>query len=960
MPLKANYNPTQTDLILNEGKAFIDAQLNRVERMREANAMQEIDMAYRNLQGSFAKRAQEAGDDFDYGTEIANFNEDVKNVIGGFEKLLSPSKRALLHHKIDSSLNQMYMRGMEETKNQEIRKAKSILGKKELELYEASQSDSPEEYQAALNSYDETIESYHKNGLITDSEYASHLKSMEHRNDQFRSDGYELALSQIEATQGADEALEFSEGFTKTDTFKRMSAKDKTRIFKDIKRLKRESDSFNTAQSSYLAKSKENYNTAIDNTLSGTIDIKTLDNAWSKRAIDLRKAIEVKKGKEKEKAIHNYKMHVYQRAALALRFKAPEKFATGTNEEVVQAIAGDKAYVEGDTSKYYRRPASGNFIKKEDLTEEGLNILTAVSNLKKQFNNFKTPEDFEKLIEANKAMYTISDQEGKAMFSRDMNLIEVQPSKAVSTFVGELQGRSKIMLGNRNTMAQLANVLSSVQSLRHVMGQTNVISKTQKEQLLKVGQSLVKNLDGDGFMKYVTFLKSQGISPKDVFNEGIVKGRQSYDRNVPEVIGAADIAGDHVSNLVSLGYRALMDPQADKGMFTRIQAKIRPWLKTKEHLLKGISGGADTVAKLLLFTAAGAALQEQKAELVGDKAEMDMNQLIQYLPSLQKAILDIEDKFTDVGDKVMYSKDYALRNERNEIVGTSKPHEDIARALDSGYRNIPFRKDIGIFHDKPIEPNETEKGIFKGIVSLISLKTSAGLQNLEQIRDGIRIVDKNIQYKDARTNQWHVLKNADGSNYELNFRDYKGNAYELMRGNLSPAEEIEFKKFYDNEFLDTAMSDYDKGHQASIGLELAGKEAIEGKKSLIKGIKAQRDANFVELNTKELEFGFESNYDGDTVTGTITHPTLGKSPFTIRIVNVDTPEMKGSRAQEAKKAQKRVNEILSTAEKLIVTTPVKGYYGRGVADIIVTHDGKDRKLSEIITSEGLGVVYSVE
>lgn len=100
-----------------------------------------------------------------------------------------------------------------------------------------------------------------------------------------------------------------------------------------------------------------------------------------------------------------------------------------------------------------------------------------------------------------------------------------------------------------------------------------------------------------------------------------------------------------------------------------------------------------------------------------------------------------------------------------------------------------------------------------------------------------------------------------------------------------------------------------------------------------------------------------SNYDGDTVRVDIPglHPLIGKS-IRIRIRGIDTPEIRGKCLQEkikAKKAKKRVRELLINAKHILLQQMGRGKYFRIVAVIIA--DGIN--IGKTLTKEKLAVSY---
>lgn len=98
-------------------------------------------------------------------------------------------------------------------------------------------------------------------------------------------------------------------------------------------------------------------------------------------------------------------------------------------------------------------------------------------------------------------------------------------------------------------------------------------------------------------------------------------------------------------------------------------------------------------------------------------------------------------------------------------------------------------------------------------------------------------------------------------------------------------------------------------------------------------------------------------YDGDTITVNIrsVHPLLGDH-ISIRVLGIDTPEIKGSTQCEKDKAilaRDFVRERLSKAKQITLKDAQRGKYFRIVARVI--YDGKD--LAKELLDAKLAVPY---
>lgn len=102
---------------------------------------------------------------------------------------------------------------------------------------------------------------------------------------------------------------------------------------------------------------------------------------------------------------------------------------------------------------------------------------------------------------------------------------------------------------------------------------------------------------------------------------------------------------------------------------------------------------------------------------------------------------------------------------------------------------------------------------------------------------------------------------------------------------------------------------------------------------------------------------YVKNYDGDTVTFNIkdVHPLIGKN-ISVRVLGVDTPEIKGKtfcEKQQAKVVKTFVERTLLKAKTIEITEVQKDKYFRLLGD--VKADGKS--LKEMLINEGYAYPY---
>lgn len=102
---------------------------------------------------------------------------------------------------------------------------------------------------------------------------------------------------------------------------------------------------------------------------------------------------------------------------------------------------------------------------------------------------------------------------------------------------------------------------------------------------------------------------------------------------------------------------------------------------------------------------------------------------------------------------------------------------------------------------------------------------------------------------------------------------------------------------------------------------------------------------------------FLGNYDGDTIRVSIpgVHPLIGEK-ISVRVLGIDTPEMKGRgrcEATRAKEARDVVTSFLQSAKAIEIRNVQRDKYFRVLGDIIA--DGKS--LKDALLMKGVAVAY---
>lgn len=117
-------------------------------------------------------------------------------------------------------------------------------------------------------------------------------------------------------------------------------------------------------------------------------------------------------------------------------------------------------------------------------------------------------------------------------------------------------------------------------------------------------------------------------------------------------------------------------------------------------------------------------------------------------------------------------------------------------------------------------------------------------------------------------------------------------------------------------------------------------------------------ANSLRCEAKELIIeDVTSIYDGDTFKVNLKEvPAIFGEKLTIRIANIDTPELKGKCKQEkilARRAKQFTVERLRQSKSILLKNPKRGKYFRVIAEVYI--DGQN--LGEELLKEGLAVKY---
>lgn len=76
--------------------------------------------------------------------------------------------------------------------------------------------------------------------------------------------------------------------------------------------------------------------------------------------------------------------------------------------------------------------------------------------------------------------------------------------------------------------------------------------------------------------------------------------------------------------------------------------------------------------------------------------------------------------------------------------------------------------------------------------------------------------------------------------------------------------------------------------------------------------------------------------------------------WSLRLADIDTPELKGDEREEGLKARDFVRNIFDGADEIVIKSKKVGKYGRFIAEVH-TIVRKDTNLNELLVKEGMAV-----
>jgi micrococcal nuclease len=94
--------------------------------------------------------------------------------------------------------------------------------------------------------------------------------------------------------------------------------------------------------------------------------------------------------------------------------------------------------------------------------------------------------------------------------------------------------------------------------------------------------------------------------------------------------------------------------------------------------------------------------------------------------------------------------------------------------------------------------------------------------------------------------------------------------------------------------------------------------------------------------------------DGDTIDFIVDLGFGILNKIRVRLLNIDTWEVRGPNKEKGLKAKKRVQEIFEQNPFCVIQTykDKRGKYGRYLAEVFICLDDKDYNLADILSSEG--------
>jgi micrococcal nuclease len=97
-------------------------------------------------------------------------------------------------------------------------------------------------------------------------------------------------------------------------------------------------------------------------------------------------------------------------------------------------------------------------------------------------------------------------------------------------------------------------------------------------------------------------------------------------------------------------------------------------------------------------------------------------------------------------------------------------------------------------------------------------------------------------------------------------------------------------------------------------------------------------------------------YDGDTITVEVDLGFSFKFTNSFRLLRINCPEVRGESREEGLKSRDRLRELIMDKEVIIKTQKDNTEkYGRYLAEVLVTVDGVEINVNDLLVTEGLAI-----
>ena len=629
-------------------KASSDLMANKIMKMRETNASLSLKAETNKRMSEFMLKAQEAGDNFNWETEITDFKTSLSNEMSGLMNNLSPERKALAETEMEAGFNQLMVKGMGEAEKQEQRRGKGLLGRKMLGLYETYQRGTGEQIASSQEDFNNTAQALLNSGAIDAKTFADLLSKSDKWHNKYVENNFDLTIAQTISSEGEEEALDGVQQLIKSKEFKDLDPKFKLKVYKQEAKLKKQVEALNTGGqglSGLIKDKKDIYSKSQGDFFKGALTYKETQtaNLQYQRAVEAQ--IQTSKGTAKEKAKQVRENLVVDFFLNEAFMHDPSMFIPKNKHRFLSFAAGKEAYVGG-------KP--GHFVKEGVLTDLGSKLLARRNEIiNKNFHGLATIKDANDLLRAYNTAYENGDNDTKSLSSDRLAIQQVEASSKTSDFFMEFDQKKANAL-RAIFGPQLTQVIAEVSQLEESrFSKRGATTAKHRETLYNVAETFMKSGDIEGLNKYFKFLNSRGINAGEVVLDGSV----IRNKGAAEAVGiAADGSYGVTSMYLSQAFNVFNSGKKEALELNNVMSSLRPkvaeWYESNKKDLNAL-GADDAVISTIVLATAGALASKNQIQSLGlrSKAEVSFKTLMGKAPVVKGIINELSRKSPSFSNK---------------------------------------------------------------------------------------------------------------------------------------------------------------------------------------------------------------------------------------------------------------------------------------------------------------------